>query len=311
MATIISIHSFRGGTGKSNSTANIAALLAAEGQRVGVIDTDIQSPGIHVLFGMAGEEISHSLNDYLWGRCDIRQTVHDVTPNLGLSVSDLRPVDTPWRMPTVGHNLGTNPPETDSSRDSDTPGLWANEPQVSRLAEPLRQQSNGVDVKGRVFLIPSSIKSGEITRVLREGYDAQLLTRGFRRLIEELQLDVLLMDTHPGLGEETLLSIVISHTLAIILRPDQQDYEGTAVTVEVARHLKVPRVMLIVNKVPTIFDSAVVKAKVEQAYNCPVVAVLPHSEAMMSLASCGIFALRYPDHPLTAALRLAAASLVA
>jgi MinD-like ATPase involved in chromosome partitioning or flagellar assembly len=39
MATIISIHSFRGGTGKSNTTANVASLLAAEGRRVGVIDS--------------------------------------------------------------------------------------------------------------------------------------------------------------------------------------------------------------------------------------------------------------------------------
>ncbi len=67
MATIISVHSFRGGTGKSNTTANVAAELARKGQRVGVIDTDIQSPGIHVLFGLAGESITASLNDYLWG----------------------------------------------------------------------------------------------------------------------------------------------------------------------------------------------------------------------------------------------------
>jgi septum site-determining protein MinD len=249
MATIISVHSFRGGTGKSNITANMATLLAAEGQRVGVIDTDIQSPGIHVLFGLAGEEIGHALNDYLWGRCDIEQAAHDVTPHLG------------------------------------------------------------ADIEGRVFLIPSSIRAGEITRVLREGYDAQLLTRGLRSLIEALGLDVLLIDTHPGLNEETLLSIVISHVLAVILRPDQQDYEGTGVTVEVARHLKVPRMLLIVNKVPSVFDSAAVKAKVEQAYNCPVAAVLPHSDEMMALASTGVFALRQPDHPVTAALKQAAASL--
>jgi len=41
MAKIISIHSFRGGTGKSNTSANVAALLATEGRRVGVVDTDI------------------------------------------------------------------------------------------------------------------------------------------------------------------------------------------------------------------------------------------------------------------------------
>src|SRR5215510_16016104 len=86
MARIISIHSFRGGTGKSNTTANVAALLALDGRRVGVIDTDIQSPGIHILFGLAGNTIGHSLNDYLWGRCDIGQTAHDVTANLGSGV---------------------------------------------------------------------------------------------------------------------------------------------------------------------------------------------------------------------------------
>ena len=49
MPQIISIHSFRGGTGKSNTAANLAAMLAQAGKRVCVIDTDIQPPGIHVL----------------------------------------------------------------------------------------------------------------------------------------------------------------------------------------------------------------------------------------------------------------------
>ena len=62
MSKIISIHSFRGGTGKSNTTANVAAILAGQGLRVGVIDTDIQSPGIHVLFGFEEEDMQHSLN---------------------------------------------------------------------------------------------------------------------------------------------------------------------------------------------------------------------------------------------------------
>jgi septum site-determining protein MinD len=65
MPQIVSIHSFRGGTGKSNTTANLAAILAQQGARVGVVDTDIQSPGIHVLFGLHEEKIAYSLNDYL------------------------------------------------------------------------------------------------------------------------------------------------------------------------------------------------------------------------------------------------------
>jgi MinD-like ATPase involved in chromosome partitioning or flagellar assembly len=251
MSKIISIHSFRGGTGKSNTTANIAALLAAEGRRVGVIDTDIQSPGIHVLFGLAGTEINHSLNDYLWGRCHIEQAAHDVTARLS------------------------------------------------------------GDIAGKIFLIPSSIQANEIVSVLREGYDVSKLTQGVRNLIKALNLDVLMIDTHPGLNEETLFSIAISHALAIIMRPDQQDYEGTGVTVEVARSLDVPRLLLVVNKTPAAFDPVEVRARVVQTFNCEVAAVLPHSDEMMTLASTGIFTVRYPDHPMTGMLKTVAAQLVA
>jgi MinD-like ATPase involved in chromosome partitioning or flagellar assembly len=249
VATIISVHSFRGGTGKSNTTANLAAILAQSGKRVGVIDTDIQSPGIHVLFGLAGDEITASLNDFLWHGRDIKDAAQNVTP-AGL----------------------------------DHPG-------------------------GRVYLIPSSIKPGEITRVLREGYDAQRLTQGLRRLVDELELDVLLIDTHPGLNEETLLSLVISHTLLIVMRPDHQDYEGTGITIKVARGLQVPHMLLIVNKTPPSLDPEAVKATAEQAYGCEVAAVLPHSDEMMILASEGIFVVNYPDHPLTSLYRSIATRL--
>jgi len=251
MAQTVSIHSFRGGTGKSNATANLATLLAIQGRRVGVIDTDIQSPGIHVLFGLHEEEMAHSLNDYLWGKCAIEQAAFDVTPRLE------------------------------------------------------------AEMEGRVFLIPSSLKAGEIARVLREGYDVSLLNDGFHQLFEKLNLDVLMIDTHPGLNEETLLSIAISDVLVIIMRPDQQDYQGTSVTVEVARKLDVPNMMLIVNKVPAVFDEAEVKAQVEQTYSCEVAAVLPHSDEMMTLGSAGIFVLRYPDHPITTKLKQALARIVA
>jgi len=239
MTKIISVHSFRGGTGKSNTTANLAALLAMEGKRVGVVDTDIQSPGIHILFGLDENEMGHSLNDYLWGRCEIQECAQDVTGRLGS------------------------------------------------------------EVKGQVFLIPSSIKAGEIARILREGYDVGLLTDGFRDLSEKLNLDYLLIDTHPGLNEETLLSIAISHSLVIIMRPDAQDYQGTIVTVDVARKLEVPNMMLIVNKTPQSADIDDLRARVEQIYECDVAAIIPHSDEMMTLASAGIFALKFPDHPVT------------
>ncbi len=251
MSIIVSTHSFRGGTGKSNLTANLATTLAQQGRRVGVVDTDIQSPGIHVLFGLDEARMGYSLNDYLWGKCDIQQAAHDVTAGAG------------------------------------------------------------GDSKGKIYLIPSSIRAGEIARILREGYDVGLLSEGFQEVVSALRLDVLMVDTHPGLNEETLLSISISDILAVILRPDQQDYQGTAVTVEVARKLEVPRMMLIVNKLPAVFDVEEVRAHVERVYNCPVAGVLPHSDEMMALASGGIFVMRYPHHPLSERIREIAAQIEA
>ena len=251
MSKIISVHSFRGGTGKSNTTANVTALLAADGLRVGVIDTDIQSPGIHVLFGLDEDAMQYSLNDYLWGKCNIEDAAYDVTASLKSNIS------------------------------------------------------------GNIYLIPSSIKAGEIARVLREGYDVGLLNDGFHDLVETLDLDVLMIDTHPGLNEETLLSIAISDALAIIMRPDQQDYQGTGVTVEVARKLNVPRLVILVNKTPVVYDFAQVREQVERLYSAEVAAVMPHSDEMMALASAGIFALHYPDHQVTHALKQVAAKLTA
>lgn len=82
MPKIIAIHSFRGGTGKSNTTANLGFLLAQKGQRVGIVDTDIQSPGIHVLFKLDPKDISCSLNDFLWGKREIGSAVYDVSKRL-------------------------------------------------------------------------------------------------------------------------------------------------------------------------------------------------------------------------------------
>ncbi len=249
MAQIIAVHSFRGGTGKSNLIANLAVTMARQGQRVGIIDTDIQSPGIHVLFGLNEEKMNHSLNDYLWGRCYIKDTACDVS-----------------------HTLMAELGEADM-------------------------------LKGSLYLIPSSIKAGEIARVLREGYDVVRLNDGFQELIRCLNLDYLFIDTHPGLNEETLLSIGISHILLVVLRPDSQDFQGTAVTVDVARKLKVPKMLLVVNKVLPAFDFADLQKHVEKTYNTPVAGILPLSEEMVQLGSKGIFCLRYFEHPITQTMK--------
>jgi MinD-like ATPase involved in chromosome partitioning or flagellar assembly len=244
VAKIVAVHSFRGGTGKSNTTANLAALVALAGHRVGIIDTDIQSPGIHVIFNLDQDKVTHALNDFLWGRCKIEEAAYDVTV-------------------------------------SATNGTPARNPRT------------------KLLLIPSSVKTGEIARVLRDGYDVGLLNDGFQALVRELELDYLFIDTHPGVNEETLLSIAICDQFLLIMRPDNQDFQGTAVTVELAHRLEVRNIMLIVNKIPQGMNREMLKGQIETTYRAPVAGMLPLNSEMASLASSGLFAIRFPDHPLT------------
>ena len=161
----------------------------------------------------------------------------------------------------------------------------------------------------RIFLVPSSIKASEIGRVLKEGFDVGLLNEGFNRLIQKLKLDFLLIDTHPGVNEETLLSIVVSDCLILIMRPDQQDFQGSSVTLELARRLDVSDVSLVVNKVPPGMDRGQLKSMVEETYNAKVLALLPMNFELVTMASGGLFVNRYPEHPFTRELKLVANKL--
>ncbi len=244
MSKIISIHSYRGGTGKSNATANLAVILACQGKRVGVVDTDLPSPGIHLLFKLRDKQIKHTLNDFLWGKCKITESAYNVSFVLG--------------------ELQTE--------------------------------------KTQIYLVPSSIKVNDISRILRQGFDVELLLQGIKELVEFLQLDYLFIDTHPGINRETLLFLTISNIVLLFLTLDQQDIQGTAVTLDIANRLKVPKLFLVVNKILESYDFIELNREIESIYNAPVAGMIPDNSDMLLLASKGLFFLKYPNHPISQVL---------
>ena len=251
MAAVVSIHSYRGGTGKSNITANLAYLAALQGKRVAVLDTDLQSPGVHVVFGMEKERITHTLTDFVQNKCELEECAYQMSSALEL------------------------------------------------------------DGGGAVWLLPSSMRIEDIMRVIDEGYDVGKLNMQFAALNEALGLDLLLIDTHPGLNRETMLTTAISNVLVLLIRPDKQDFHGTAVMVELAGRLGVPNIAMIANKVVSRIDHADVKKKIADAFGYEVVGVLPLDEDMANLGSRGLFCKLNPDHPITHELRSIAARLMA
>ncbi len=235
---IVSIHSFRGGTGKSNIAANLAAIAALDGKRVAVIDTDVASPGIHVIFGLGREKIEHTLNDYLRGECEITDACIDMTSRLGIK-------------------------------------------------------------SGKLFLIPSSMSATDITRILREGYEVSDLKNGFNEIIKARNLDYLIIDTHPGLDRETLLSMATADYLFVVARVDQQDLLGTAATLSVARKLQVPEIRIVINKKPSIYEDDKIIKTVEEKFKAKVVSVIPLLPLLIEAGSRYIIVLKHPDNLFT------------
>jgi MinD-like ATPase involved in chromosome partitioning or flagellar assembly len=237
MGVIVSVHSFRGGTGKSNVTANVAYRTASRGRTVAVIDTDLQSPGVHVVLGLEKERIVYTLSDFLAGRCELEEAAYDLTRALQ------------------------------------------------------------IDGNGRLHLLPSSMKLEDITRIIADGYDAETLNTHFRRLLADLRLDFLFIDTHPGLNRETLLTTAISNVLIILIRPDEQDFHGTAVLATVARRLGVPHIFMVANKVASPIDRDRLREKIRTAFGYEVIGALPFSEEMLLLGSKGLLSSLQPDLP--------------
>jgi MinD-like ATPase involved in chromosome partitioning or flagellar assembly len=162
-----------------------------------------------------------------------------------------------------------------------------------------------------LWLFPSSIRGREISQILKEGVDFNKLNEGLQTTITEFNLDYLFIDTHPGLNEETLLSIATSDILIIILRPDNQDLQGTSVTIDIARSLDVPNLLLMVNKALPKYNPAELKKDIEAQFNAQVAGVLPLSFDLAENASSDLFSLRFPDHDWSKGLRGVAEAILA
>jgi MinD-like ATPase involved in chromosome partitioning or flagellar assembly len=81
----ISIHSSRGGTGKSLLATNLAVLYAKKGLNVALIDLDFRAPSLMGVFSkIIKPPFECWLNDYLNGRCSAQNAIVDISINYGL-----------------------------------------------------------------------------------------------------------------------------------------------------------------------------------------------------------------------------------
>jgi septum site-determining protein MinD len=80
-AKAISIHSSRGGTGKTVIATNLAAILSSRGFNVALLDLDFRAPSLATIFvkTIGDNQIKWWLNDFLNGCCDPEKVLIDVS----------------------------------------------------------------------------------------------------------------------------------------------------------------------------------------------------------------------------------------
>jgi len=159
------------------------------------------------------------------------------------------------------------------------------------------------DTSGKLFVIPASDKMTDIMQIIRAPLNIDRYMSGLEKLEKELALDMILVDTSAGLNESTLQAIAVSSVVVLVLHPDKQDFQGTAVTVDMIRRLQVSAIHLVLNNIPDTLDVEDARLQLDQTYHCGQSIVLPHTEELMALASSRPFALSYPQHPLIASVK--------
>jgi len=113
----IAVHSYKGGTGKTLLSANLAATLAKQGKNVCLIDLDFRAPSLFSIFKAEGA--STWLNDYLSNGCEINKILIDLSSSItgtgkffvGLAnpsteaIRDMSTKDRKWETNALGRLL--------------------------------------------------------------------------------------------------------------------------------------------------------------------------------------------------------------
>jgi septum site-determining protein MinD len=113
MGKIIAVHSYKGGTGKTLLSVNLAAAFAKHGKKVCLFDLDFRAPSLSTIFKVENAECW--LNDYLNGTCDINKVLINLDGNdkffVGLAnpateaIRDMSAKDRKWEMRALGRLL--------------------------------------------------------------------------------------------------------------------------------------------------------------------------------------------------------------
>jgi MinD-like ATPase involved in chromosome partitioning or flagellar assembly len=165
-AKVFAFYSYKGGTGRTTASANVAALLALRGKRTLCLDLDLEGPGISIVFDLLEKE-TFQLQNYFEGKYEFTKKDF-LRPSISLPKNS---------------------------------GLW---------------------------ILPASNRLAGTVDTTRGGRLLSQLTKLVDFAKQQLQIDVLIIDTPSGFGDLSALSMYVSDCVVALFRFSRQHLLGTA-----------------------------------------------------------------------------------
>jgi MinD-like ATPase involved in chromosome partitioning or flagellar assembly len=117
MSKIIAVHSYKGGTGKTSISVNLAATFAKMGKKVCIFDLDFRAPSLFAILKTPNAE--YWFNDYLNNTIEINKALVDLSSRVSVdgkfyaclanpsteAIRDMSSKDRKWEMHALGKLL--------------------------------------------------------------------------------------------------------------------------------------------------------------------------------------------------------------
>lgn len=165
---------------------------------------------------------------------------------------------------------------------------------VEQAAYPILPETGNAK-KRCLYLLPASTRVNDIVAMLRHRLTLDKLDEILQQINRIFQLDVIILDTRAGLDSETLAYMALCNLLLMVVHPDERDFEGAAVMVDISRQLKTPQVQVVLNGPQPGLERENTYAQLEQTYHCPVAGILDFSQTLGEQEISPMFIVNHPE----------------
>ena len=211
-------YSYKGGVGRTTALVHTAFHLARAGQRVAVVDMDVEAPGLHLVLPRPdGKDVSVGLVDYLWER-------------------QVRPFDSETR------------------EGLDTCVVYAS----GIPGKPIAYAVEDVESRAQIHVIPAGKPGSEYVRRLHVLSSQEVLSRPDdawslfeSELMQQLDPDIVLIDARTGLGDWGGLSLLrLADEAFLVLYPSEQNLDGIRFVRDTLKEVTTINTHLVLSPVP-------------------------------------------------------------